>query len=170
MLEEWRYNAKSVTKYNPIYRDKNGHYKKEEWIGFFQVDKSVNGEKLSFDSYLEVENRYVEAAKRFFNYHNCKAFSIKGLEKNDFSNYQYADRGSLINVYDSIVGGSILPIKDLEIVIRLILRELIWAELYCQDDESIAIRFGHDFYMYFNSDKNWSDLANKIKEIGLFIW
>jgi len=170
MNDEWRFTAKSVTKYNPIYRDEEGYYTKEEWIGFFQLGKNINGELLTFDLYLETESKYITAAKWFFQFHGCSHIIIKNVEKNDFSDYQQSDKEHLLEVYNLIKEGFSLSIDDLDNVIKLILRELAWAELICSQDESIAVRFGYDFYMYFNSNRDLNTLIERINKLGLYVW
>lgn len=170
MNQEWRYTAKSVTKYNPAFRDDEGHYKKEEWVGFFQVGKRINGELLTFDLYSEAENKYITAVKWFFQLHNCTCITLKSVEKKDIADYQHADKDQLLKVYNLIDEGFSLSIDDIDSVIKLILRELVWAELFCKQEELIAVRFGYDFYMYFNSNRNIDALSERITKLGLFVW
>ena len=49
MNDKWRYTTTSITKYNPIFRDENGIFKKIEWIGFFQIGQLFDGVKLTFE-------------------------------------------------------------------------------------------------------------------------
>ena len=170
MNQEWRYTAKSVTKYNPAYRDHVGIYKKEEWIGFFQLGQNIGGELLTFDNYIEIESKYITAAKWFFQFHNCDYIVIKSIEKKSFSDYEQADKEKLLNTFNLIEEDHVLPVNDIDTVIKLILRELIWAELFCSQDESIAVRFGYDFYMYFNSAKQMDTLIERVAKLGLFVW
>ena len=170
MNDQWRYSAVSITKYNPLFRDENGYYKKEDWLGFFQIGKTFNGEKLTFESYLLTESKYLQAAAYFFEYHSCKAMVVKNIEKNDYSDYTYNDREELILIYNKLTEGAVIPLADLPVLIKLILRELIWAEVYCEGSDDIALRFGRDYYMYFNSGKNMSELFRKTEALGLFVY
>ncbi len=49
-----------VTKYNPKYRDSNGHYHNDEWTSF-----SCVGEEVALEEYLKVENSYIQSAVNF---------------------------------------------------------------------------------------------------------
>ncbi|MFT3676837.1 MAG: hypothetical protein QM781_13170 [Chitinophagaceae bacterium] len=173
MNQDWEFSAKSVTKYNPVYRDEQGHYEKEEWIGFFQLGRVVSGELLTYDEYVKVENRYVLAAKLFLTFNNCSDIMIVNLEKreiDDFSVYFPNDETGHIKTFTEIKEGAFVSGDDIDNIIRLILREVVWAELVCKTEESVAIRFGYDFYMYFNSPKKWEILIPEIEKIGLFVY
>ena len=50
-----------VTKYNPIYRDENGFYKKNEWISVGDIGQCYDGEILTAENYQNIENAYVNA-------------------------------------------------------------------------------------------------------------
>jgi hypothetical protein len=169
MDETWRYSAQAVTKYNPIYRDENGHFKKDEWLGFFQVGKIINGQLFSLESYLDVESKYIAAARIFFSFHNCASVLLKNVEKYGTLDYNLADRREMMMVYDKIEDGFVVSLDNLDAVIKLVLRELVWAELFCDFDQSVVVRFGYDFYMYFNSDENWDSIKERITHLGLFI-
>jgi len=173
MNQDWEYTAKSVTKYNPVFRNDEGHYKKEEWIGFFQLGKKTGGDILTYDEYVKIENRYVLAAKLFLSFNNCSDIIIMNLEKqeiDDFSFYFRNDEKGLIETLNAVKEGGIVSGENIDNIIRLILREVIWAELFCKTDESVAVRFGYDFYMYFNSPKKWEILIPEIEKIGLFVY
>ena len=170
MQDNWRYTATSITKYNPVFRDENGYYKKREWIGFSQIGQFYDGEEFTFRSYLETEHKYIQAVIYFFQFHNCKKIILRNVEKYDVSEYKYNDKQELILLFDQITEGYAISIEDLSTVVKLILRELFWADLFCSNSEENAVRFGYDFYMYFNSNTTMAELFVKIKQLGLFIY
>jgi hypothetical protein len=169
MKDNWRYTARSVTKYNPIYRDENGKYLREEWLGFFQIGKKIGDQVLTFEIYSETESKYIESAILFFKFHNCDKVVIKNVEKNGFGNFQESDKDELLNYYDQIYEGMVLNPEQLNYILKLVLREFLWGEFFCVDSNEIALRFGYDFYMHFNSNKDMGELFKKIKKIGLFV-
>lgn len=168
-MQHWRYSAVSVTKYNPAFRNDDGVYQKNEWIGFFQVGKEVEGRMLTFDDYSLTEEKYIAAATLFFQFHGCKSFRIENLEKNHFGDYAYADKEKLSGCCGQLESGQLCRLDELEVVVKLILREMIWAELFCEGSDEIAVRFGYDFYMYFNARGNMSDLFRDIELLGLYV-
>jgi hypothetical protein len=169
MNDEWRYTATSVTKYDPQYRDANGRYTKDEWIGFFQVGKTVAGELLTFEKFAVVEAKYIEAARLFLSFHSCECFIIKNLEQDGFKEQPDPELADLEKTYRLVGENVVLPVSHIDNVIRLILRDMIWAELFCSNNNAVAVRFGYDLYMYFNSDKNWDALDNEIHDLGLYV-
>ena len=92
----------------------------------------------------------------------------KNLEKNEFSNCEFLDKEELSSTYDKISEGSFVSIEDLKVVVKLILRGFIWAELFDKNFNEIALRFGYDFYMYFNSNQNLEALFIKVEDLGLY--
>lgn len=169
MNKDWRYTAKLVSKFNPAFKDDKGHYRIDEWIGFFQIGKKFHDGELTFQSYLITEDAYIKAAIFFFKFHGCHKVVLSSLEKNDFSEYNYGDRDELMLSYNNISEGQVVIIEHLSNVVKLILRELIWVELFCEESNDIAVRFGYDFYMYFSSNQDLSDLFIKIEELGLYV-
>jgi len=169
MNGDWRYKATSITKYNPIYRDEIGRYKREEWIGFFQINKVINGVKFTFETYLVTEEKYIQAAHCFFEFHKCVKIILKNVDRYDFSDYKYDDREELLSVYNEVGSGYVVTKDKLSLVIKLILRELLWAELFC-GTSSVAVRFGWDYYMYFSSSLDLTPVFEKVQEIGLYVY
>lgn len=170
MTDHWRYTAASVTKYNPLFRNEQGHYLKHEWIGFGQIGETFEGELLTLDSYLHTESKYIEAAYYFFQFHNCDRIVIKDLEKRDTDDYFLDDKEELVAFFNKIEERTIILPDDLSLLIKLILRDIVWAELFCVYSDEVALRFGYDFYMYFNSHLNMKDLFVKVEQLGLYVW
>ncbi|NOT91210.1 hypothetical protein [Ferruginibacter sp.] len=169
MTDNWRFKTKSITKYNPLYRDENGNFTKNEWIVFFQIGVVFDERVLTFESYLEVEDKYIKAILLFFKFHNTSKIILNSLEKNSFPEYPYEDKKELLLVYNKLNENHHITQNELPIVAKLILRNLIWAELFDNASKEIAIRFGYDFYMYFNSNKNLDILFPEIEKIGLYV-
>ena len=147
MNESWRYNAKAITKYNPAFRNEKGVYENNEWVGFFQIGKIINGELLTFSTYSEVETKYINAARMFLEFHDCPVVIIKNLEKYNLSEYNFEDKHDLFEFNQQLQENSSIVLTD----------------------DEVSIRFGYDFYMYFNSPKNLDPLVAKIEKLGLFV-
>ncbi len=84
-------NKVSITKYNPNYRNKQGHYRKNEWSSISDIGKRFDGELLTFDEYLKIENLYVKSIFLIFDYFNTDGIIITHLfkisNKKDFTKY-----------------------------------------------------------------------------------
>lgn len=163
MSDTWRYTAKSVTKYDPL------NPKVDDWIGFWQIGKMIGNEPLMLEQYLETENKYIAAATYFLKFHQCEFVEIRGLEKNTWGNYNENGSSVLTQLYNSLEEGAYIPLSETENLIRLILRQFVWCGLFCNANDEVAVRFGYDFYMYFNSNKNYSNIEPMISSLGLFL-
>lgn len=170
MNDEWRFSARSVTKYDPVFRNEKGHYLKDEWIGFGQLGDTFDGELLTLEIYLRIESKYIDAAYSFFEFHNCDKIVLRNIEKYNMEDYDLEDKNVLASFYHKVSEGDTIPINELQMVVKLILRECMWCELFCISSNIVALRFGYDFYMYFNSDKDMSPLFKRVEGLGLYVW
>jgi hypothetical protein len=170
MNDNWRYTAFSVTKYNPVFRNEKGHYMKHAWIGFGQIGEIFEGEVLTLDSYLQTESKYIKAACYFFQFHKCNSIVIKNLEKRHTDDYFLADKEELVTFFNKINEGATIELDDLSLLVKLTLRDMLWGEFFCTNNDEVALRFGYDFYMYFNSNLDMNDLIVKVGQLGLYVW
>lgn len=136
-----------ITKYNPKYRDENGYYTLDEWIYFGQIGTIINGNKFTFQEYLNTEDKYVESIKiilneleiselRILNFNTKKPFLNKSENLLGIENFNAKD----------LIEDQILNLQLVEKVIRSNLREFIECELF---NKKIRISFGWDYiYVY----------------------
>ncbi|RYY86874.1 MAG: hypothetical protein EOO15_13335 [Chitinophagaceae bacterium] len=142
---------------------------KQDWCGFGDVGKDFEGRTLSLSEYYLIEERYIKAALIFARFHDIDAFILRNVEKLPSASYNLPDKKQLVELQQSIHEGISLPIELAPSVIKLILRELLWANIFAKQVNNFSIRFGYDFYMYFNSDKSLETIIPKIQNIGLFV-
>ncbi|MDB5203566.1 MAG: hypothetical protein JWQ27_2975 [Ferruginibacter sp.] len=166
MQENWRYTAKSITKYDPAFRNDKGVYLRSEWTSYKDIGERFNQVLFTKDDYIKTEQHYIEAVKLFFEFHSCEYFGLENLEIYNAKALENIDE---IKLHLHVNQINVFKIKDIPQIVQLILREVIWGELISRFDNEIAVRFGYDFYMYFNSDRDISSLLEKIKQIGLYI-
>jgi len=165
MYYSWR-----ITKFDPKFRDKYGRYIKNDWTSISDVNKVVNGQILSFESYLHVEDKYVQAVLDFSKYFSVPSLKIVGLEKYSetlkVSNERWYTE-ELKKVYSLIEEGLDVSNENIEYVCKLILRNDLWCKL--EYEKRMFIHFGYDYYMYIVSDGYNEELLNKISDNGLFV-
>lgn len=169
-FDHWRYSAMSVTKYNPQYRDEERRYTRDEWTDYSCVGLVINGKEVTYQEYEVVEQSYIQAVRLFLQYHDCNELILCHVEKYDDQEFEERDiacRG----LWSRISDGYIVSEKEIEAVVQMILRSYIWGELLCSANKEIAVRFGYDYYMYFNnvSGKLPSELRAQIESMGLFV-
>jgi hypothetical protein len=160
-----------ITKYNPIYRDELGKYKKDEWTSFCEIGKIFNGNMLTSDEYVVVEDTYVGAILAFMDDLGIKSLKVKGLEKKnkkfmpDKAHKLYSEE--LVNLYISLQDNDVLNVREIECLSRLVLRENLWCKL--EKDDIMFVHFGYDYYMYIGIHEICEEAINNIKESGLFV-
>ena len=93
------------------------------------------------------------------------------MSKEEFEKEETTGKLKNINVdFDrdirKLKNGFELNIENIEKIIRLILREMIWMVLV---NENIEIRFGYDYYMYVSTVHLKPSTISKIENNGLFV-
>ncbi len=171
LKDRWMFTAFEVIKYDPKYRNEEGHYLRKEWKMFSEIGKSFEDEILNYEVYRKTEDKYISALKYLFKYYNCSSiqFSEKHFYLDDDELHIIQDE-ELIVFYKLLKKRRILNLEETGMAARLILRSALYGSFYCKGDKSIAVRFGYDFYMYFNVPENDKQIIRKYieKEIGLF--
>lgn len=110
MMRHWR-----ITKYNPLYRDNRGAYKKDEWISYDDIGRTFDGVVLSKNTYEEMEARYIAAAMHFVGEAQLEYLEAVGVEAR--------------KKVDALSEGKNVDIADLPNIIREIFRNRIWCKL-----------------------------------------
>ncbi|MEL7147662.1 MAG: hypothetical protein AAFO69_14900 [Bacteroidota bacterium] len=160
-MDDWRLYAKAIVKYDPKFYNE-GVYTKDEWTAISNIGKFFDGKELTMASYRSMENKYVEAATLFLSFFDSKNFHVRNHEVYSKTISQMEFDESLLTVED----GSKLPVSKSEDYIRLVLREFIWGELHT---DNCSIHFGYDYYMYFVTKKDFSEIYPQILNLGLFV-
>ena len=155
-----------VTKYNPIYRDDKGRYTKNEWTSIGDIGKFYEGEELTYDKYVAIEKLYIEAVILAMTEANIEYFKITGLEKRRYTINDNVSITTTKMFYKSLKDNIHVSIDDITILVKLILREIVWVRL---ESDILNIHFGYDYYMYFCSKKRLKKTEKIIKEKGLFV-
>lgn len=162
MDNNWRYNTISVTKYDPAFRDDKGVYTHDEWTSYYDIGNVFGGVMFNESDFFLVEDKYIKAIELFLTSTGCTNFSVNSLEKYDEDGLD----DDMLAIYHNIENGQKLSLNEVLVLARLILRAFIWCEIFCNE---YVVRFGYDFYMYFNAPVFNEDIFQKIKELGLFV-
>ena len=158
-----------ITKYNPAFRNEKGHYLHDDWTFFAQVGRTIDGKLLTLQEYMRAENVYVAAVMRF----------LTGVGIAELTVTEYVSPvHSLAHVAESKIqditlrpadlwSGKAIGGRELEEVIRLILREATWCKL--EKPSSFYLHFGWDYYMYVGSAFRPEQALKDIQGLGLFV-
>ena len=162
-----------ITKYNPLYRDKNDHFLKDEWVCSSQIGDYFDGNEFTAQEYVEIENKYITAVKLFLITKNLKNATLANLEKDDYDKIdnivKTIHEDELENLFVALIENySLSTIVDILNTVRLILRHHIWGEILLKDSNH-SIEFGSDYYMYIITDSLHHELVKSIEGLGLFV-
>ncbi|CAG9621556.1 DUF7683 domain-containing protein [Sutcliffiella rhizosphaerae] len=145
-MNQWR-----VTKYNPIYRDEHGHFTlREEWTSPSEIWKTINGEVLTLDKYLQVEATYIDSIIKFMDASDLDYLRVMMLSINTISEEEktsalyYKDFEKIVLQEDKIVNRN-----EIRQICKMILRDFIFCQFYNED--KFFVHFGWDYYMYIGS-------------------
>lgn len=160
---QWR-----VTKYNPKFRDKHGHYTLvEDWTSPYEIGNSFDGNELTLEYYLRVEEAYIDSAISFMEESDIQSVRVLGLE----GSITEEDRASFL--YESEFEGvvlkedSLVDLGVLRLIMKMVLRDFIWCQLY--DGDRFFIHLGTDYYMYIGSHVNCPSAIEWSTTNGLFL-
>lgn len=146
-----------VTKYNPVNRDENGYYLKDEWTSFSDIGKLYNGIEFTIEEYLKYEKAYIDSILVIMDCNNIDNLNIINLEK-------YEEDNEYLNTFTE---GMLLSNSQIKEVVRLVLRDEMWCKLI--KDDSFFVHFGYDFYMYIGANNKCDELITFIEDKDIFI-
>lgn len=165
-----------ITKYNPIFRDRDGSYIKSEWTSYSDIGKYYDDRRLEAMDYLTIEQKYVDALLFIFQEEKISSLQVMKLEKRrtldqiekfmQSKNLSISDKGK--NIYLSIQNEDLIDIDNIPYLIQLLLRECMWCCLISPSN-SLIVEFGYDYYMYVICDGINVKLTNKIQNSGMFV-
>lgn len=155
-----------MTKYDPKYRNSEGNYTKDEWTAISDVGKVYNNKKFTLSDYLLIEEKYCEAVKSMMDEVSVDTLKIEELEKNYYTSSNEKNSNELKKMYDLLEEGKTIKNCDVALVVKLNLREIIWAKLVSKNFE---VHFGYDYYMFICSSNVSNESIAQITENGLFV-
>ena len=173
----WRWTADLIVKYAPENYDERGIYRKDEWTSSSDIGKVYDGKRFTREEYLETEDKYVQAVIRGMELTGCSFLTVEYLfvsrKKSDMKrrftpkNPLYEQNKDLYDMFLNIKEGMRIHISQIEKAVRLNLRGYIDCDL-TNKKKDFYVRFGFDYYMYFNSNIDKCILKEEIEKIGLY--
>lgn len=155
-----------ITKYDPENRNRYGIYEKNEWTSYSDIGKVFDEKKLSFETYIAVENAYICAVKKILCEMKKKYIILEELEKNTYPQRDDRFDDDMCEAFSTLGNNREIMVSDLEPYLRLILREVIWGKLIQKD---LYVHFGYDYCMYFGTPAVIKDSIIDIEENGLYL-
>lgn len=157
----------SITKYSD-----DESIKKNDWIAISDIGGTFNGVKLTSEKYKLVEDSYVNAIRMIAEYMGLESFRVKNVNKwmnlkNEVKQYHYKElyNDYMIQLFEQLNDSSVLTLDELLVLIRLLLREDIYAIVYVPYRLKIFICY--DYLMGVHSSKGLEGLFEKMRNSGL---
>jgi hypothetical protein len=147
-----------ATKYDPSKRDSQGNYNINEFTSSSDVGKTFGKYRLTADDYVLIEDAYVACVRQLLAVSEVDSLRICELEDKRGRTSVDTDVERLRPaVLDGIYDGMVVKVCDIDKIVRMSLREVIWCKL--SGDKNIYVNFGHDYYMYIGNDLQSTSLG-----------
>jgi hypothetical protein len=160
MEYQWR-----VTKYDPSKRNSDGSYAENEWVGVFELNHTFNAKTFTVNDYLETEEKYVNAAIRFFDETHEKSVILHDWHKDGTGNTDMMPFN--LDISQDFKDGQSISRESLPLVMRMLLRNIAHCSIEIKD--KFFIHIGWDFYMYVGSSTDLPDAVSEVRQTGLFV-
>ncbi len=159
-----------ISKYNTKYRNKKGVFLKNDWTSYSDIGKSYLGKILIKKDYLLIENLYCDRVINIIKKLKIKNLIIKDLEIYEPDKYviNILNELNAKNIFNNLKNNLSIEIENLEIYLRLLLREAFWCNLI-DNKLGIKIEIGYDFYLYVYCGYIDLNFIEHYKNKGLFI-
>ena len=142
-----------VSKYDPIFRNAEGAYQKDEWTDFSDIGKTFEGKVFTEEEYYQTEDRYVAFALEALKQAGDECVRVRLLE----------NHGNLPNVPKN---GDTLSPKEFAAELRRCLRCEYWCVF---EGENLSIDIGYDYYMHISGiDFDSPETAKLLEKYNLF--
>ena len=142
-----------VTKYNPIYRNAQGNFLKQDWTAICDIGRSFDNITLTSEEYNRVETAYAQTAIAFLQESGDLCLQVEGLE--NYGDYPIAFQQ-----------GDVLGKDQLEQAFRDVLQERYWCRFA---DDHRFVHFGWDYYMYAGVPIICQQSIEFAQSVGLFV-
>lgn len=163
-----------ITKYDPVYRDQEGCYIRDEWTSISDIGKVYNGVPFTLEAYLQSEENYVRIYAGLLKQFGVDYLNVRMLEKS----YTLDEITRHLNVYDlslnpdeqafyeRLCNDCSVNTTEFHTIFRMIMRELLWCRL---ENGEILIEFGYDYYTYITCPEIPEKCIQTAANIGIFI-
>lgn len=160
-----------ITKYDPKNRNDQGHYLYDHWTEISDVGKTLEGELVTKEEYLRIENDYINAVVEILKDSKQEYLRLVGFNQEryqesitDNSNKWFHDvTFENLNLFED----KKVSLEEIPIVIKLNLRRYIDTSLEIMN--KYYVQFGYDFYMYVGSPELSNLVMDKLNSTSVFI-
>lgn len=160
-----------ISKYDPAYRDESGAYQRDEWTSVSDIGRSFEGRSVDLETYLATESAYVDAVQAFMADAGVSSLVISRLEPprhpSSLKEYGLPDAVELTNLANELRDGMKLSGAQLQQVLRLELREVVWCWL--EWPGRFVADVAYDYYLHVGTVSRSERAIARTIELGLFV-
>lgn len=165
----------SITKYNPLFRDDENRYLKDDWTAISDIGKTFDEEKLTIEDYKKTEDSYISAIHLIIDYlclpylkvdDVMRSFSFE-MFQDLIKDYRELYNEEMLEYYSNVKNKDNLNKNNIDVFCRFLLREDIGAKVYYPRRMKVFI--GYDYLMGVHMSKPLDPLIPLIEKMGLFV-
>ena len=146
---------------------KEGWFLEDTWTSYSDIGESYQGNILTYNEYIRVEDLYINAIVEFMKCLNISHLQVQGLEnRNRINKDPSVDKRERVFI-NALQENDLLSLEQVKMASKLILRNYFWCRLISK--YKMFVHFGHDYYMYIGSRSECKDAIQKIRESGLYV-
>lgn len=164
-------NNYRITKYDPLNRNEKGHYLYDDWTEISDIGKTMEGELVTVEKYLDVEADYINAVTQILKENKIEYLRVIGFDKSSLKYWNKKNKEKWFHRHEfetiNLFEDKQVTIEEIEIICQMIFRNYFHCSLEIMD--KVYIHFGYDMYMYVGTSNISNELLKKLNSTSVFI-
>ena len=165
-----------ISKYDPMYRDKQGIYTLDEWTSWSDIGKVYQGRTFTKDNYLKTESLYCDVIYEILSRQGVRTLEVRDLESPlslpETSRFLSEESLQLTeeecHIIQIIQENQQVSIEKIKVYVKLLLRDCFWCIL--ADTESDArVSVGYDYYVHLTCDTLDQAQIDACEKLGIYM-
>jgi len=164
-----------ITKYNPLFRDAEGRFNRDDWTSISDIGKVFDNQVLTIVMYKKTEDSYIKAVHLTMDFLNLPYLHAKNIIKS-FPDDQFLALindniklypKDMLHYYFSTNKNEKITHEDIDKHCRFQLREDVGSALIYPQKFKLFI--GYDYLMSVHSHIQLDPIFQTIQNLGLFV-
>ena len=160
-----------ITKYDPLNRNEQGHYLYDHWTEFSDIGKTLEGEIVTIEKYLEVEADYINAIIDILKENQIKYLRVVGYDKRGRQQSIKDNKGKWFHRSEfetiDLSEDKKVSIDEIEVICQMMFR--YYGHLSLEINNLAFVHYGFDMYVYVGVKNISEDLRKKLNQTSIFI-
>ncbi|WP_186320415.1 hypothetical protein [Fictibacillus phosphorivorans] len=165
-----------ITKYNPLFRDAEGSFTRDDWTSISDIGKMFDNQELTIEMYKKTEDSYIKAVHLTMDFLNLPHLHarniIKSFPDDQFlalinDNIELYPKDMLHYYFSNVNKTGKITYEDVSKHCRLQLREDLGSALFYPRKCKLFI--GYDYLMSVHSHIQLDPIFESIQNLGLFV-